>query len=85
MTTSIDEIPVRPETYRLPTKGGDRFFGFSRSWYCTGEARGYFKLIRIRDRGKKRGVVLARYADILAFVNRAASEQAEPQATAPAS
>jgi hypothetical protein len=82
----MNEMPVvRPETYRLPTKGGDPFFGFSRSWYYGAESRGCFKLIRIRDRGKKRGVVLARYTDILGFVNRAASEQAEPQSAAAAS
>jgi hypothetical protein len=68
--TSIDQIPVRPETFRLPTKGVDPHFGFSRPWYYAAEARGCFKLIRIRDRGKKRGVVLVPYADVLAFIKQ---------------
>jgi hypothetical protein len=42
----------RPEFFRLPKSGGDPYFGFTRSFYYEGEARGYWKLARIRERGK---------------------------------
>jgi hypothetical protein len=58
-----------PTTYRLPKPGeGDRFFGFSRSFYYNGEAKGWWKLIRIRDEGKERGITLVPYQDVLRFV-----------------
>jgi hypothetical protein len=60
----------RPETFRLPKSGGDPFFGFSRSLYYEGEQRGYWRLIRIRDRGKQRGVTLVPYDQVLAFVRK---------------
>jgi hypothetical protein len=58
----------RPETFRLPKSGGDPFFGFSRSFYYEGEQRGYWRLIRIRERGKLRGITLVPYDAILTFV-----------------
>ena len=57
-----------PETFRLPKSGGDPFFGFSRSFYYEGEQRGYWRLIRIRERDKLRGITLVPYDAILAFV-----------------
>ena len=64
---TIVEAP-RPEFYRLPSVGGDRFFGFSKAFYYNGEQRGWWKLVRLREEGKKRGVTLVPYADVLAFV-----------------
>ena len=58
----------RPETFRLPKSGGDPFFGFSRSFYYEGEHRGYWRLIRIRERGKQRGVTLIPYDAVAQFV-----------------
>jgi hypothetical protein len=59
----------RPEFFRLPAGGGgDPFFGFSRTYYYEGEKRGYWKLARIRDRGKLRGVTLIPYDAVAAFV-----------------
>jgi len=58
----------RPEFFRLPPTGGDRYFGFTRSFYYEGEKRGYWKLARIRDRGKLRGVTLVPYDAIAAFI-----------------
>jgi hypothetical protein len=46
----------------------DPYFGFSRSFYYEGEKRGYWKLIRIRDEGKERGITLIPYRDVLRFV-----------------
>jgi hypothetical protein len=61
----------RPETFRLPGKTGrDPYFGFSRSFYYVGEQRGYWQLIRIRDRGKWRGLTLIPFDQVLAFVRK---------------
>jgi hypothetical protein len=60
---------VRPEFFRLPSSGGgDPFFGFSRTYYYEGETRGYWRLVRIRERGKLRGVTLVPYDAVAAFV-----------------
>jgi hypothetical protein len=64
---AVSEAPLsasRPETFRLPKPADKRtgrsaerdpFFGFSRTYYYEGEQRGYWRLIRIRERGKQRG------------------------------
>lgn len=61
----------RPETFRLPkpNSGGDPYFHFTRSYYYEGEQRGYWRLIRIRERGKQRGVTLVPYDAVAAFVH----------------
>jgi hypothetical protein len=62
---------LRPEFFRLPSGGGgDPFFGFTRSYYYEGEARGYWRLVRIRERGKLRGVTLVPYDTIAAFIRK---------------
>ena len=38
------------------------------SFYYTGEARGWWRLIRIRAQGKERGVTLIPYQAVAAFV-----------------
>ena len=58
----------RPEFFRLPKAGGDPYFGLGRSYYYEGEKHGYWKLTRIRQRGKLRGVTLVPYDAIAAFV-----------------
>jgi hypothetical protein len=58
----------RPEFFRLPSIGGDPHFGFTRSFYYEGENRGYWKLARIRERGKLRGITLVPYDSVAAFV-----------------
>ena len=57
-----------PDFFRLPSIGGDPHFGFTRSFYYNGEERGWWKLVRIRNEGKERGVTLVPYAAVLAFV-----------------
>jgi hypothetical protein len=60
---------LRPEFFRLPSGGGgDRYFGFTRTFYYEGEKRGWWKLARIRERGKLRGVTLVPYDAVAAFV-----------------
>jgi hypothetical protein len=53
----------RPETFRLPkpNSGGDSF-------YYRGEELGYWRRIRIRERGKQRGVTLVPFDAVARFV-----------------
>lgn len=83
LSTSTIEAPgeaappaSHPETFRLPRTGGDPFFGFTRSFYYEGEQRGYWRLIRIRERGKQRGVTLVPFDAVARFV-RAQEEAAK--------
>ncbi len=62
----------RPETFRLPKSGGDPYWGFSRSFYYRGELLGYWRLIRIRERGKLRGVTLVPFDAVASFVRKQA-------------
>jgi hypothetical protein len=50
-----------PETFRMPKRGGDPYFGLTRGFYYNLEKRNLIRLIRIRDRGKIRGIVLIPY------------------------
>jgi hypothetical protein len=60
----------RPETFRLPKAAErDPFFGLTRTCYYEGEQRGYWKLIRIRERGKQRGITLVPFDAIARFVH----------------
>ena len=76
--TSIVEAPSEaalsasqhPEFFRLPKSGADPYFGFTRSFYYEGETRGYWRLVRIRERGKQRGVTLIPFASIATFVRK---------------
>jgi len=60
----------RPEFFRLPKSGVDPYFGLGRSFYYEGEQRGYWKLVRIRDRGKIRGVTLIPYDSVARFIRQ---------------
>jgi hypothetical protein len=65
----------RPEFFRLPKSGGDPYFGLGRSYYYEGEKDGNWKLVRLRKRGKLRGVTLVPYDAIAAFIrNRGRAE-----------
>jgi len=59
-----------PEFFRLPKSGGDPYFGLGRSYYYEGEKQGYWRLIRIRQRGKVRGVTLVPYDTIANFIRK---------------
>lgn len=60
----------RPEFFRLPKSGGDPHFGLGRSYYYEGEKQGYWKLVRIRQRGKLRGITLVPYDAVAAFIHK---------------
>jgi hypothetical protein len=66
--TTVEAQPARPAFFRLPKSGGDCHFGFSRSFYYNGELRGWWRLVRIKDEGKERGVTLVPYKDVLNFI-----------------
>jgi hypothetical protein len=68
-----------PEFFRLPKSGGDPYFGLGRSYYYEGEQRGYWRLVRIRERGKVRGVTLVPYDAVSSFV-RSQVEHSQPKA-----
>lgn len=76
MPTSANAQLLPPITFRLPRPGeSDSHFGFSRSFYYAGESRGYWRLIRARDKGKKTGVTLIPYEQVSAFVRGLIAEQ----------
>lgn len=57
-----------PEFFRLPKSGGDLYFGLGRSYYYEGEKRGYWRLVRLRGRGKLRGITLVPFDVVSSFV-----------------
>jgi hypothetical protein len=63
-----DRLSQRPEFFRLPKAGGDPYFGLGRSYYYEGEKQGYWRLVRLRKRGKLRGVTLVPYDAVADFI-----------------
>ena len=68
--TAQQSVPHRPEFFRPPKHGVDPYFGLGRSFYYEAEARGWFKLVRLRERGKQRGITLIPYDAVAAFIQR---------------
>jgi len=79
---SSADTPFRPETFRLPTKGGDPFFGLTRSYYYHGEKLGYWRLFRLRKRGNIRGVTLVPFDEIKAFLQKQRPGTGQPATVA---
>lgn len=75
---AADSLSQRPEFFRLPKSGGDPYFGLGRSYYYEGEKQGYWRLVRIRQRGKLRGVTLVPYDAVAVFIRRQASNDMLP-------
>jgi hypothetical protein len=71
---SLDTIPTpntqRPEFFRLPSKGRDPHFGFSRSYYYSLESKGVLQMKRVRPRGAIRGITLVPYDAVSALIHR---------------
>jgi hypothetical protein len=59
-----------PEFFRLPKSGGDPYFGLGRSYYYEGEKQGNWRLVRLRQRGKLRGVTLVPYDAVAGFIRK---------------
>lgn len=67
-TKSAQAQNLKPEWFRLPSRGPDPHFGLTRPWYYAAEKRGDIRLVRIRERGKLRGITLVPYDAIAAFI-----------------
>jgi hypothetical protein len=62
----------QPITFRIPSLGGrDPYFNLPRSKYYELENQGALKLIRLRDKGKKRGTTLVPFADVMRVIEEA--------------
>jgi hypothetical protein len=75
MPNPAENIPISgsqvpPEFFPIPPRGGDRFFGISRSSYYDLEKRGLLRLVRLRKPGNLHGRVLVPYAATLALIRR---------------
>lgn len=70
-------LPIRPEFFRLPIRGPDPHFGFTRAGYYRLDASGAIKLVRIRERGKLRGITLVPYDAVAAFIRSQADQTKE--------
>jgi hypothetical protein len=66
---------IEPVTYRLPSKGVDVHFGLTRGYYYQLEAEGKIELIRLRSKGKNRGVTLVPYAIVKQLVAESAASR----------
>lgn len=67
---------TKPEFFRLPSRGPDPHFGLTRPFYYAAEKRGDIQLVRIRERGKVRGITLVPYDAISAFIRAQAGKAA---------
>jgi len=70
MARSEDRVSQsKPETFRLPRpEANDPHFGITRAGYYNGEKAGWWTLIRLKARGKKRGTTLVPYDEVSAFI-----------------
>jgi len=66
----------RPEFFRLPKIGElDQYLGLTRGFYYAGEREGRWKLVRLRPKGKARGVTLVPYDEVVSCIREAQNEQ----------
>jgi len=67
------QIPANaPVTFRIPSLGQrDPYFGLPRSMYYKLEEEGALKMIRLREKNKKRGTTLVPFADVLRVIEEA--------------
>jgi hypothetical protein len=63
-----DTLISRPEFFRVPQKGGDPYFGLSRTYYYNLEVQGKLKLVRLLSNGNTRGVTLIPYAKVAELI-----------------
>ncbi|HEY3756231.1 MAG TPA: hypothetical protein VGL42_08785 [Opitutaceae bacterium] len=65
--------PTRPELFKLPSRGGDPYFGLSRAWYYKTERSGGLQLVRLRRPGSIRGKVMVPYQQVADLIQKAAA------------
>jgi len=68
--------PVHAEFISLPSRGGDSVCGLSRSWWYLADKNGLIQLVRIRQRGAKRGRVLLPVDQAIALVRKLGAQAA---------
>lgn len=56
--------PLTPEYFSLPKSGGDPWFNCTRSWYYAAEKAGLIRLVRIKQRGRIRGITRVPYDEV---------------------
>jgi len=71
-----------PYTFRPPSKGADPYFGLTRSWYYAAEVQGRITLIRLRAKGKSRGVTLVLSAEVKSVIDQERLLQTSDQGNA---
>jgi len=69
-TVATTSVPANAEFFRLPHRGGDPIFGLSRSFYYQAERDGLLQMVRLRSRGKQRGVVLVAVSAVRDMIAR---------------
>jgi hypothetical protein len=70
------EIQKLPITFRLPRAGQrDPHFGLSRAWFYAAEGDGRINLIRLREKGKKRGTTLVLTEQVLNLITSEKEKQ----------
>lgn len=67
-------LTIRPEFFRLPSRGVDPHFGLSRAFYYNLDATGQVLLVRIRKRGTQRGVTLVNYEAMSRFLAKTVNQ-----------
>lgn len=61
LPTKTPTMQIKPEFFRLPTRGRDPYFGLTRSFYYSCEKSGVLRFQRLRKRGAARGITLVPY------------------------
>ena len=74
------KLTIRPEYFRLPSKGVDPYFGLSRAFYYHLDTTGQVLLVRIRNRGSLRGVTLVSFDAMSSFLAKAANRSESTKA-----
>ena len=57
-----------PEFFRLPRRGTRDAYGFTEGWYRKRASLGDIRLVKLRERGAVRGVVLVDRASLDAYI-----------------
>lgn len=70
-----NHTPDLPITIRVPSKGRDPWFSIHRSKWYELEASGAISFLRLRAKGKRRGVTLIETAAVLRMLEEARAQQ----------
>jgi len=74
--SSEPAAPASPMRYfRLPARGPDPIYGLTRSFFYQLEKRGELRLIRLREKGRLRGVTLVPVDAVEAYIRAQAGQE----------